>query len=271
MLKLLLSSVVFAIAMPAAAQASEVLEVVGTGDGMALVRSLGHAYSDANPATRVVVPPSIGSGGGIAAVGSGKALLARVARPLKTEERAMGLVSRALFRLPTAIYAHGDLTLDALSHSQLVDIFIGKVTNWAQVGGPDLRIRVVRREDTDSSLSVLRNSMPGWSDLAFTSRAKTAVTTQDAVETVKANRGAIGFGPYSRQLDTSTNVLRIGGLHPTDANYPSAVTVSFVWHQSRLTETVASFVNFSYSQKARSFLLDQGAVPSKEPQLTMSN
>lgn len=271
MLKLLLSGVVFAMSLPTAASASELLEVVGTGDGMTLVRSLGHAYSDDNPATRIVVPPSIGSGGGIAAVGSGKALLARVARPLKTEERAMGLVSRALFRLPTAIYAHPDLPTKDLTHAQLVDIFIGKVTNWSQVGGPDLRVRVVRREDTDSSLSVLRGSMPGWSELAFTSRAKTAVTTQDAVETVKANKGAIGFGPYSRDLNAATNVLRIAGLHPTDTQYPSAVTVSFVWHERRVTQTVEAFVRYAYSQKAQAFLLEQGAVPNKTADLVISN
>lgn len=183
----------------------------------------------------------------------------------------MGLVSRALFRLPTAIYVHPDLAVKELSHGQLVDIFVGKITNWAQVGGPDLRVRVVRREDTDSSLSVLRRSMPGWKDLAFTSRAKTAVTTQDAVETVKANKGAIGFGPYSRDLDAGTNVVLVGGLHPTDTSYPSAVTVSYVWHQSRITQTVEAFVRYSYSRNAQTFLQAQGAVPTRQAELAVSN
>ena len=58
------------------------LSVVGTGDGIDLLRALGAAYTADHPETNVIVPPSVGSGGGIAAVGSDKEVLARVARPL---------------------------------------------------------------------------------------------------------------------------------------------------------------------------------------------
>ncbi|MEL6946814.1 MAG: substrate-binding domain-containing protein [Pseudomonadota bacterium] len=277
MLKLFLTSALAAVAVPVIAAhasslaASKPIEIVGTGDGMALVRALGRQFNEDHSGPRIVVPPSIGSGGGIAAVGAGKAFLARVARPLKREEQAMGLKIRPLFRLPTAIYAHPDVALDELSFEQLVDIFIGKTTNWSDLGGPDLRIRVVRREDTDSSLSVLRASMPGWSDLLFTSRAKTAVTTQDAVETVKANRGAIGFGPYSRQLDETTQVMKINGRHPTDSAYLSAVTVSFVWHEARVTEVMRQFVQFAYSEVAQGLLREQGAVPAVPSSTELGN
>src|SRR5215475_278926 len=44
------------------------LPVVGTGDGIELMRALGAAYTADNPHTSIVVPPSIGSGGGVAAV-----------------------------------------------------------------------------------------------------------------------------------------------------------------------------------------------------------
>ena len=76
----LVASAVFALVHGVAAAAE--LPVVGTGDGMELLRALGAAYTADNPKTQVVVPPSIGSGGGIAAVGSEKEVLARIARPL---------------------------------------------------------------------------------------------------------------------------------------------------------------------------------------------
>ncbi len=241
------------------------LEVVGTGDGMELVRAVSAAYTAEFPNRVVLVPPSIGSGGGIAAVGSGKALLARVARPLKPAEEETGLVARSIFRLPTAIYTNAGLELKDISHANLVAIYEGRITNWSQVGGPNLRIKVVRREDTDSSLAVLRASMPGWDDLEFSARSKIAVTTQDAVETVKDVAGAIGFGPYSTLLSSSTNVLRIGGLHPIDPGYPSAVTVSYVWRELSYPETVRSFVEFTHSKAARSLLSAHGAVPAAPP------
>ena len=63
------------------------LSVVGTGDGIDLLRALGAAYTADHPDTNIIVPPSIGSGGGIAAVSSNKEVLARAARPLSDPEK----------------------------------------------------------------------------------------------------------------------------------------------------------------------------------------
>ena len=48
------------------------LEIVGTGDGLEILRAMADRYSKLKPHVRVEIPPSIGSGGGIAAVGSGR-------------------------------------------------------------------------------------------------------------------------------------------------------------------------------------------------------
>ena len=237
------------------------IEIVGTGDGMEIVNAIGSAYMAEHPDQIVVVPPSIGSGGGIAAVGAGRAYLARVARPLKPAERASGLHAKPIFRLPSAIYTHPDVGVSGLTSEQLTDIYSGRATNWSDVGGKDLRIRVVRREDTDSTLTVLRNSMPGWANLQLTPKSKTAVTTQEAVETVRQVPGAIGFGPFSRLLEAELNVLTIDGAHPTSASYPSAVTISYVWGNDLIRENERAFVQFGRSERARNLLKALGALP----------
>ncbi len=237
------------------------IEVVGTGDGMELVRAISAAFTSDHPETVILVPPSIGSGGGIAAVGAGKAQIARVARPLKRAEKDNGLIARPIFRLPSAIYVNSGVPVEGLSHAQLIDIYSGKITNWSEVGGPDLRIKVVRREDTDSTYSVLRMTMPGWDKLRITRRSKIAVTTQNSVHIVRETKGAIGFGPFSRVLESSVRVLKIDGLHPTDTAYPSAVTISYVWREPMLQKDVIEFVNYGVSRKARTLLTSLGAVP----------
>src|SRR5262245_12834992 len=184
------------------------LPVVGTGDGIELLRVLGAAYTADNPDTVVVVPPSIHSSGGVAAVGSNKEVLGRIARPLSESERAAGLISVPVFRLPAAVYVHPSAGVTDLSGKQLADIYAGTVSNWREVGGNDLRIKVVRREEVDSTLNVLRATMPGWKGLAITEKSKTATTTQDGVDTVRTVEGAIGFGPYSNELETNLVVLK---------------------------------------------------------------
>ena len=80
--------------------------------------------------------------------------------------------------------------VSGLTSAQLAAVYAGKITNWKDVGGADMRIRVVRREEQDSTLLVLRQSMPGWKDLALTDKSKTAVTTQECMNTVKDVEGA---------------------------------------------------------------------------------
>ena len=253
-----------AFSLGSAAADARPIEVVGTGDGMELVRAVSAAFTSDHPETVVLVPPSIGSGGGIAAVGAGKAQIARVARSLKPAEKENGLIAKPIFRLPSAFYVNSSVPVSDISYDQLTGIYAGKITNWSEVGGPDLRIKVVRREDTDSTLSVLRMTMPGWNELRLTRRSKIAVTTQDSVHIVRETKGAIGFGPFSRVLESSVRVLRINDLHPTEAAYPSAVTISYVWREPMEQEDVMEFVNYGVSRKARTLLTSLGAVPVRD-------
>src|ERR1041384_1809796 len=101
------------------------LSVVGTGDGIDLLRALGAAYTADHPDTNVIVPPSIGSGGGIAAIGSDKEVLARVARPLSDSERSAGLVATPVFRLPSAFFVHRSAGVTSLTSAQLADVYNG--------------------------------------------------------------------------------------------------------------------------------------------------
>src|SRR5665213_1820422 len=158
------------------------LQIVGTGDGIDLLRALGSDFAQQTKTVHVNIPPSIGSGGGIAAVGAGKAVLGRVARKLTDSEIASGIVYNPIARLPSAIFVHPGSGVTALTSDQLRNIYSGKVTNWSELGGADVRVRVVRREDSDSTLTVLRQMMPGWKGLEITDKSKTATTTQEAIE-----------------------------------------------------------------------------------------
>ncbi|MGG6548931.1 UNVERIFIED_CONTAM: substrate-binding domain-containing protein, partial [Prevotella sp. 15_C9] len=68
------------------------LPIVGTGDGIEMLQAVAAAYNAEGGDARVSVPPSIGSGGAVAAVGGERQRLGRVARPLTEAEKAQGLV-----------------------------------------------------------------------------------------------------------------------------------------------------------------------------------
>ena len=128
---------------------AEELTIVGTGDGMPVFQALGSAFSSENPDTKIIVPQSIHSSDGIREVGIGNAVLGRIARPLKGDEKELGIRVIPVFRQPAVFYAHRSVKVKNLSTDQLAKIFSGEVTNWGAVGGQNLRIRVVRREEVD--------------------------------------------------------------------------------------------------------------------------
>lgn len=237
------------------------LVVVGTGDGVEMLQAVAKRFRDVEPTIEVKVPPSIGSGGGITAVGSGTAKLARVARVLTDAERARGLVYVPVAKVPCAFFVHPGAGVAQLSGEQLAGIYAGRISNWKDVGGADQRIRVVRREEADSTLTALRATMQGWRDLEITERSKTAVSTQEAVETVRLTEGAIGFGPYTRLLDIGTKVLMIDGLHPSDPRYPSSGEFAYVYKAGSLSPEAEKFIAFTRESDASSVIRDFGAIP----------
>ena len=158
-------------------------------------------------------------------------LLAGLRGHLKEDEREFGLRVIPVFLQPRVFFAHPSAKVKSLTADQLIGIFSGSHSqNWSEVGGPHLRVRVVRREEADSSLAVFRNTLPGWKELQFDKhRSKLAVTTQDAFETVKQHEGAIGFGPYNSKLDERLTVLSVNGISPLDPSYPSVIALSLIF------------------------------------------
>lgn len=141
------------------------LDIPGTGACEPILADLARSYNEANPGDTVTVPPSTGSGGGIAAVLKGQSQLARVARPLKEAELQQGLISLIFARDAVAFVVGRDVKVKNLSSDQLAAIFSGKIKNWKDVGGNPNLIRVIGREPGDSSLSVIEARINSFRNL----------------------------------------------------------------------------------------------------------
>lgn len=239
------------------------ITVVGTGDGLEILKSVSDAFNRANPGIKVSVPPSIGSGGAIVAVGSNREILGRVARPLTNTEEASGIAYRPIFHVPTAFFVHPEVPVRNLTPAQLRGIFAGEISSWKQVGGPDLRIRVVRREEADSSLAVLRWTIPAFQDLKLSERSKLAVTTQEAIDSIKENPGAIGFGSYSVALAKELGVVSISGVAPTDKDYAPRVTLALIYKPERIDGDIKRYIEFFWHNEVKGILESYGARPAE--------
>jgi len=244
----------------ASAYSMERIAVPGTGDGVAILESVGEAFTK-ETGISVVVPKSIGSSGGIKAVGADKAELGRVARNIKDKEKHYGLTYTPFVKVPTVFVVYKDLAIDGLSSQQIVAIYEGKITNWKEVGGPDKKIQVIRREDGDSSLNNLRRSFPGFKDLVITENSRMAEKTPIMLAVIENIEDTIGFAPYDVAVANGLKVITVDGKGPFDEGYPTYGIIAFVYKQENYRGDIKKFVDFATSEAADKAIRKAGGIP----------
>jgi len=109
-----------------------------------------------------------------------------------------------------AIAVHPDLEVPGLSVGQLRDIYSGKITNWKEVGGPDLAIIPYSKSPHASGTAnyFTRNIL---NEKHITSNVKLATSTTEGLRIVNSNKGAIFYASAAEIVpQCSVQALPIG-------------------------------------------------------------
>ncbi len=239
---------------------AEEIQIVGTGSGAEILEHLGNAFAKANPGVTVSIPKSIGSGGAIKAAGTDAAKLGRVARGIKENEKSYGLTYLPVAKMPIVIMTHKGVGVKNLTVQQVCDIFGGKITNWKEVGGKEAVIRVIRREDGDSSLEVLQKTLPGFKTLAITTKSKTTLSDPETIELTAKTAGTISFGTYPNAKVSDVAAVTIGGKSPSAADYPYVGELALVFKEMSKTGNIAKFIEFTTSSAAHETIKGAGGL-----------
>lgn len=107
-----------------------------------------------------------------------------------------------------------------LSKEQLIKVFTGKVTNWKQVGGNDVAIKLVNRPDGSGTRAT-------FDQFALDNNKPADGITQDSSNTVKKivadTKGAIGYLAFSYFDKDNSKVVKlsIDGVEATKENVTS--------------------------------------------------
>jgi phosphate transport system substrate-binding protein len=113
-----------------------------------------------------------------------------------------------------------------LSSDQVCGIWTGAITNWQELGGPDLAIVAVGRtkaydpirlfgdfmkletKEVEGGLTYRQQGTEAWSTIS----AEAAATDEQALATLAAQRGAISYFPLGRLLAYKIKGLAVKGL-----------------------------------------------------------
>ena len=144
----------------------------------------------------VAEPP--GSGAGIKMLLNNQLAFSQSSRPLKPEEyEAAEQKGFTLTEIPVAIdglaiAVHPDLNIPGLTVAQLRDIYLGNITNWQQVGGPNLEIiPYTRDEEAGGTVDFFVDSI--LSGEALGSNTQEVFSTTEALRLVSENLGGIYY------------------------------------------------------------------------------
>jgi phosphate transport system substrate-binding protein len=244
------------------------LEVPGTGANETILKELALAFNNSNREVEVVIPPSVGSGGGIRLVGTGGFQLGRVARPLKDQEKAYGLGYLVFAKDPVIFVVGYKVGVDTLTAVQLADIYSGKLVNWREAGGNNKHIRLLIREPDDSSLLIIRDKLETFKDLKFSEKAKILFHDYEMVKALNKYSTVIGWltNASMKNVDPRVKVISIDGIKASSENilngkYILLSEYAFIYKKGNLTGIAKEFVDFVFSEKGRKILTEAGLVP----------
>ncbi len=155
------------------------------------------AIASALPNFKLIYQDASGSGDGIKKLIAGELDFAQSSRPLNPDEKQQAQQQGfSLQEIPVAteaiaIATHPDITLPGLTLPQLKDIYTGNITNWSQVGGPDLAIVPASRGETGGTVQFFQEAV--MADQAFANNIQRLASTTEALRFVSTTPGAIYF------------------------------------------------------------------------------
>ena len=242
----------------------------GSGGNLPILIPLVKEFRQSHPHVKIDVPASIGSSGGIQAAADGAIAIGLTSRPLKDEEKKLGLTVIPYAQTALVIGAHPSVTDDGITTDELIQIYQGKKSRWRD----GHEIIVLTRDPEESSIKLLEQEIPGFKEAyAESQQAKRWSTVYQDKEMNKL----LTRTPYAIGLSEMGTIaierlpikaLSFNGMSPTPENvksgsYPLVKTLSFVFLKHKLPSDAKTFLDFVQSQKGEKILRANGYLPAK--------
>ena len=205
-------------AMPAAgAEKSGKVQIEGSTTVGPLVDAFAEAFMQMYPEVKITVKKT-GSGDGAAALVDSRCDIATMSRFMKPEEFKKAVekgvlpVAHAIAMDGVCIVVHRSNPVSELTREQVHDIYVGKIVNWKELGGPDRAIVAVSRDTSSGTFEVFNEHVMKKDKLAGSVETVNANPQAHArVSTTEGGIGYVGLG----FVDDKVKAVKVDGVAPT--------------------------------------------------------
>lgn len=255
--------------------------IKGSDTLLPLTQELSESYLKRNPASEIVVTGG-GTGVGLASLLENTTDIAMASRRVKFGEKmkfakvGFNMIEEVVAYDALAVVVNPENPVNELTREQLEGIFRGKITNWKEVGGEDLRIVVYSRETSSGTYEFFKESV--LHNKNYMSGVLSMPATGAVIQSVRQTKGAIGYiglaylNPYVKALAVSYDGGRRYVLpsvkNASDGTYP-IVRPLYYYYDVEKAAMVQPFVSFIKSADGQCMVEKQGFVPVRNEDVTI--
>ncbi|MGL4669690.1 MAG: phosphate ABC transporter substrate-binding protein [Methanobacteriaceae archaeon] len=209
---LLIIIIIGVIALVVPGTGYERVDIVGSTSVQPVAEKLAIKFQESHNGTRINVQGG-GSGMGIRSTEQGIAEIGMSSKSLSDDEKE-NITEVLIGKEGIVIGVSKVNSIEDLTKNQVKDIFSGKITNWEEVGGSDMPINVVTREEGSGTRQAFESIVMG--DESIKDDAIVQSSTESVAQSVKSDPGAIGFLSFSH-LSGDVKPLKIEGVTVSEA------------------------------------------------------
>ena len=175
------------------------------------------------------------------------------------------------------VVVHKSNPVQSITLEQLKAVYLGKITNWSALGGPDRPLELLVRDGKTSGVGyTIRKLLFGDVDIDFkpSQSYKSSGPLEKAVE---ENPNAIAMTGISSARKRDFKILDLEGKDPSYQNIKQGTYLLYrplyivTNRDSANNDAVKAFLDFAYSREGRDIIRKNGAVPYLEAVWLNSN
>lgn len=240
----------------------ETLKIAGSTTVQPIASKAAEAYMKKNPNILVSVQAG-GSGAGIKMVSEGSVDIGMSSREIKSEEleATPGLQTHAIALDGIVIVTHPGNTLTDLTKEQVRAIFSGETTNYKEIGGPDMEIVVINREEGSGTRGTFEELV--MEKTPITEKALQKPSNGAMKAAVSENENAMGYIGLG-YVDETVKAMQIEGVTPSvasvkDGSYPVSRKLYMVTN-GEASGTAKDFIDYVTGSEGQDIVAEEGFI-----------
>lgn len=253
-----------------AASDSGLLTLAGSTALQPLADKAGKSFSEKYPDAVISVQGG-GSGTGLNLVTEGSVDIGNSDVPAEKKldkELAGKLVDHKVCGIGFAIVTNKAVKVETLTEQQIQDIFTGKITNWKEVGGQDLKIEVIHRAKSSGTRAAFKDTIMGGLDEndGIGIMQDSNGNVKKSLETTEGSVSYLALSYLTEDVRKNLSAVKINGIDASNENITEGKynfwAYEHMYTRGEATGLAKSFIEYMMSDENSALIKQMGYIPA---------